>query len=91
LQARIDLSEAALSELWEIGASVPISSTLAYQTMLSYKQSVISLLKHKLILVRAGKSTDRVNNRIQEMFLGLYEPKAQELGLHVCGQGTGNQ
>jgi len=91
LRARVDLTEAALSELRDVGDSVPIESTLAYQSMLSNKRDVLKLIQRKLEFAEAGKPTGAIENQIQGLLVGVYGPAAERLGLYVCGQGTGDQ
>ena len=91
LRDRLEVTEQALTDLREIGNSVPLDSTLEYQTMLSYKEETLSLLRRKLKLRREGRSTGAVDNSLDSVFLYIYGPYAEELGLSVCGQGSGNQ
>jgi hypothetical protein len=90
LDALIRASEGSLSALRDIGNSVPLESALQYNSMLSDKEEIRRLLQRKLMLVRTGKSRKSVNDKINGAF-AIYALHAEELGLYVCGQGTGKQ
>lgn len=91
MRERIGITRQALAYLDEIGSTVPIESTLAYQSMLGEKREVLRLLERELERRLAGDSTEAIENRRQGVFIYGYAPKAEELGLGVCGQGTGMQ
>jgi hypothetical protein len=88
---RIEITGAALSKLRDIGNSAPIDSTLAYQSMLREKVEMLRLMKRKRALLETGKSTGEIDNRLEATLIYGYGPKAEELGLYVCGQGSGWQ
>jgi len=91
LRQRVEITEAALDYLRAIGGSVPLSSTLEYQTMLGDKKEMLRLLKRDLKLIEQGRSGARPKERMESVFLYSYGPQAERLGLSVCGQGSGNQ
>jgi len=91
MRDRIEITGATLDRLRDIGNSVPMDSTLAYQSMLREKVEMLRLLKRKRTLFRTGKSTGEIDNRLEATLIYGYGPKAEELGLYVCGQGSGWQ
>jgi hypothetical protein len=91
LQQQIEVTETALDYLTAIGNSVPLSSTLQYQTMIGDKEEFLRLLKRELHLSLEGRPTMGPKERAESVFLYSYGPHAEELGLNVCGQGSGNQ
>lgn len=89
----IEESEGTLAELRDIRGSVPIESLLQYNTMIADKERVIRLMRRQLERTREGIPTESLADRIKSEFwdTGIYSGHAGELGLHVCGQGTGLQ
>ena len=91
LRTRVELTDAALDHLRAVGGSVPLESTLEFQTMLSEKATTLRLLKRELHLAEEDKSVASVESDIRSEYGGVYGATAERLGLHVCGQGTGRQ
>jgi hypothetical protein len=89
----IEESESTLAELRELRSSVPIESLLQYNTMIADKERVMGLMRRHLERTREGMPTDSLADRIRGEFSdwGIYSEDAIELGLHICGQGSGLQ
>jgi hypothetical protein len=70
------------------GVSVPTEYVLTYNTILRYKKEELGLLGKELALAKLKRPP-----RYEEELLGTrqaYATAAQQLPLHVCGQGTGH-
>jgi len=70
------------------GVSVPTEYVLTYNTILRYKKEELDLLGKELTLAKLMRPP-----RYEEELLGTrqaYATAAQQLPLHVCGQGTGH-
>jgi hypothetical protein len=91
LSQRVDVSREALDYLRAIAQSVPLESTLEFQSMLGTKETILHLLERELRQTEAGEPTAAADSRIQGILVGAYGPEAERLGLFVCGQGTGRQ
>lgn len=92
MRRQVAITRAAQDALDEIGDSVPIASTLSYQSMLSDKLDILHLMERKLKLRRAsGKRAADLDGRISGSLSYVYGPAAEQLGLSVCGQGSGMQ
>lgn len=89
----IEESEDTLVELREIRNSVPIEMLLQYNSMIADKERVMRLMGRHLERSREGLPIESLESRIRSEFseLGIYSGDAIELGLHVCGQGSGLQ
>lgn len=93
LRILLEESENTLAELGDIRDSVPIESLLEYNSMIDDKERVMGLMRRHLERTRQGMPADSLADRIKSEFseLGIYSGDAKELGLHVCGQGSGLQ
>jgi hypothetical protein len=91
IRQQIEISQTALDYLKAIGDSVPLPSTLKYQSMLGDKEEILSLFRRELKLMLEGQSTSGARGQLKSVLLYSYAPDAEELGLDVCGQGSGNQ
>ena len=89
----IEESENTLAKLEDIRDSVPIDSLLQYNSMIADKERVMSLMRRHLERTREGMPADSLAGRIKGEFsdAGIYSGDAIELGLYVCGQGSGLQ
>jgi hypothetical protein len=91
MRERVQITRDALADLAEISDAVPIGSTLSYQSMLSDKRYVLRLMEEALELPPSGSKTAAVEGRIDNYLEVIYGPHAEQLGLSVCGQGSGKQ
>jgi hypothetical protein len=91
LRIQIEVTARALTDLRAVRSAVPISSTLSFGTMLSDKAEVLKLFRRKLHLMEESLPIENVQSRIRSAFEYGYAQEAEELGLYVCGQGTGQQ
>ena len=88
-RVRLAVSQQALSALEQI--DVPLEMRLQFNTMLSDKRQIISYLRQEVRLASERKSSASVDAELTNTFDAIYQPDASELGLGVCGQGTGLQ
>jgi len=93
LRILIEESEQSLAELRDIRGSVPIETLLQYNTMIDDKERVMRLMRRYLERTLEGMPTASLAGRIRGEFseAGIYAEDAIELGLNVCGQGSGLQ
>ena len=90
LQSDVAITKAALSELEDVSSSVPVADALQYGNVLNDKRGIVAAQEHELALMEARQPTHAAAQAVQSAYSG-YAFDAQELNLHVCGQGTGSQ
>jgi hypothetical protein len=86
---RLAATQAAQTDLENI--SVPADVQLRFNTLLYDHEQIVGYLRQELSLVKRGRSTANVQNQLDGFYRAVYQPDAQELGLHDCGQETGYQ
>lgn len=90
MRAKTRISAAALVQLEDLRSDVPSASILQFNTVLDDKQQVLGQLRREVQLVRLGRSTGAAELQ-READYQAEQVDAQQLGLNVCGQGSGQQ
>jgi hypothetical protein len=89
-RTRLAVGQQALSALEQI--DVPLENRPLFNKMLNDKRQIIGYLRQEVRLAAERKSTASVHRELTTFIAVTYQPDAQALHLHICGDQTnGNQ